>query len=146
GLVTVSRRWLYGDQGSDRLETITMTSHEQGMQSDLDRPAIASPAGSLSVRELLQWLHSHQRLTPLLAEAYRDKYLLDQARRMNLTISTEDLQKAANVFRRRHDLTAAEKTNAWLRQEHLTITDFETALEHDLILARFQEAVTRDRI
>jgi len=69
-----------------------------------------------------------------------------RARTAGLTISTEELQQAANLFRRRQGLDSAEATRTWLKQQHWSATDLEDALEHELLLDKYKDHLFKDRL
>jgi parvulin-like peptidyl-prolyl isomerase len=111
-----------------------------------DVPAATWGESAVPVHALLANLHRDRRLLPLLREAVVEQFLLDQAAAAGLTVSTEELQQAADLFRRRHGLISAERTQAWLAQEHWSATNLEDALEHDLLIAKFKEHLFKDRL
>ena len=55
---------------------------------------------------------------------------------MGIRISEEELQEAANDFRRRHRLISAQETFDWLADSGLTVEDLERKLEDELIRER----------
>jgi parvulin-like peptidyl-prolyl isomerase len=55
-------------------------------------------------------------------------------------------QSAGDTFRRRQGLTSAADTRAWLARQRLTVELFEEALEHDLLVDKLKDHLTRDRI
>src|SRR5262245_26264828 len=101
---------------------------------------IASLAGSrLTLGGLLKRLQVHARLGPLVREALARQYLLDQARAAGLSATTEELQQAADAFRRRAGLHTAADTHSWLAQHGLSAEDFEAGLEEDLLAAKLRQ-------
>jgi len=101
---------------------------------------IASLAGSrLTLGGLLKRLRADARLGPLAREALARQYLLDQARSAGLSVTTEELQQAANAYRRRAGLHTAADARAWLAQQGLSEEDFEAGLEEDLLAARLRQ-------
>lgn len=104
---------------------------------------IASTAGSrLTLGGLLKRLQVHARLSPLVHEAVTRQYILDRAREAGLSVTTEELQQAANAYRRRAGLSTAADTHAWLSQNGLSVDDFEAGLEEDLLAARLRQQVS----
>jgi hypothetical protein len=59
--------------------------------------------------------------------------LLEQARVAGVSVSTEELQHAADAFRRSTGLNTAADTQAWLTQRGVAAEDFEGALEASLL-------------
>jgi hypothetical protein len=104
---------------------------------------LAFPPG---VRLLLKKLHVKGRLAPLIREALADQVVQAQAREAGLGVTTEELQKAADSFRRRHGLHTAAATQAWLTERGLSVDDFESGLEEDLLAAKVRQHVTADEV
>lgn len=101
---------------------------------------IASVAGSrLTLAGLLRRLQVQARLGPLVRETLVRQYILDQAREAGLSIATEELQQAANAYRRTIGLNTAADTHAWLAQNGLSADDFEAGLEESLLVAKLRQ-------
>jgi parvulin-like peptidyl-prolyl isomerase len=105
-------------------------------------PAAKLADVTLSLRDCLLRLKQRRQLQPLLRAAAIEEFLLRQAAEAGLAVSTEQLQSAANDFRRRQGLSSAEQTSAWLAREGLSVLDLEAVLERDLLVARLREHVT----
>lgn len=117
------------------------------MKSDINAlPAATIGDDSVTLLDFLHHLQRRGRLQLLLQEAAVEQFLVQQAVQAGLTVPSEELQQAADLLRRRQGLTAAEQTHAWLAQQHLSVFDFETALERDLLLDKLKEHLFRDRI
>jgi putative peptide maturation system protein len=114
---------------------------------DLKSTVVARSADvPLTLHEFLSGLRQGRRLNGLLRQALTEKRLVAAARAAGLTVSTADLQRAADHFRRRLGLHSAERARAWLAAEGLTLDDYEAALERDLLVARFREHLTGPRV
>jgi parvulin-like peptidyl-prolyl isomerase len=108
---------------------------------------------SISVSDLLRRLHQSRRLVPLLREIVAEECLLLRAKEAGLSVVDAELQQAANHFRHRHGLTTADATHRWLAREGLSVDEFETGLERELLIEKFKdhlltidgEAYFRDR-
>ena len=105
-------------------------------------PAAKLADVTLSLGDCLLRLKERCRLQPLLRDMVIEAFLVGRAAEAGLTIATEDLQTAADDFRRRQGLRSAEQTNAWLAREGLSVRDLEAVLERDLLVARLREHVT----
>jgi hypothetical protein len=104
---------------------------------------IASVGGSrLTLGGLLRRLQAQRRLGPLVREALVRQYLLDRAREASLSVTTEELQQAANACRRGAGLDTAADTHAWLAGRGLSVDDFEADLEEALLAAKLKEHQT----
>ena len=104
---------------------------------------LASVAGTrLSLGSFLGWLHTQGRLEPLLREALAAQVVQQQARQAGLTATAQELQAAADSFRRRHGLHSAADTRAWLTARGLSEDDFEAGLEQDVLAAKLHSHLT----
>lgn len=101
---------------------------------------------TLSLGDWLGSLRQRGRLRPLLREAAIEQFLVSRAVQAGLTVSAEELQQAADAFRRQYGLLSAEQTHAWLGGEGLSVLDFEDVLERDLLIDRLKDHLTRGQI
>jgi putative peptide maturation system protein len=100
----------------------------------------------LTLHGFLTGLRQGRQLRGLLQRAVVEHCVVTAARAAGLTISDEELQRAADLFRRSRGLHSAEQTRAWLAAEGLTLDDFEATLERDLLVARFRDHLTSRRL
>lgn len=114
--------------------------------TDLQLPAAQLPDVDLSFHELLASLRRHVRLQPLLLEALAEKVSLQAAREAGLTVSTEELQQAANLFRQQRGLRAAQAMHSWLQDNDLRVIDLEGTLEQALLLEKFRRHLAAARL
>ncbi|MDA0838031.1 MAG: peptidylprolyl isomerase [Planctomycetota bacterium] len=63
------------------------------------------------------------------------------AEEMGISVSEEELQNAADEFRRKAGLVAATETNEWLESKGLTVDDFEKWMEDDLFRLKLRKEV-----
>jgi hypothetical protein len=110
--------------------------------STLETPVASLPGVSLSLGQLLQTLHAQGRLRPLVVEALAGRLVQQEARQVGLSVTAEDLQAAADAFRRTHGLHTATATRAWLDGQGLTVGDFEIGLEERLLAAKLKHYQT----
>src|SRR5262245_38517671 len=110
--------------------------------STLDTPIASLPGVSLSLGQLLRTLHAQGRLRPLVLEALAGRLVQQQARQAGLSVTAEELQAAADAFRRTHALHTAAATRAWLDGQGLTVADFQAGLEERLLAAKLRQHQT----
>ena len=108
----------------------------------LETPVASLPGVSLSLGQLLQTLHTQGRLRPLVVEALAGRLVQQQAHQAGLSVTAEDLQAAADAFRRAHGLHTATATRTWLDGQGLTVGDFEAGLEERLLAAKLKQHQT----
>jgi hypothetical protein len=116
------------------------------MQTVTSQPAVEFGESSLSVQDFLKDLHVRGQLRPLLEQTAVQHYVASQAASHGLTISTEELQAAADTFRRLCGLTSAERTHAWLTEKGLSVDEFEASLERKLAIRKLKSRFTDDDV
>jgi len=87
---------------------------------------------SLDLTQFFRRLDFGGRLKSILQEALVDEILAEYAADRGIVVEDEELQKAADLFRRRQGLASAEQTRAWLVKNGLSVVDFEALVEHPL--------------
>ncbi len=100
------------------------------------------PETRLTLGGLLRWLHTQGRLGPLVREALAAQLVRQEARQAGLAATADELQAAADSFRRRRGLHSAADTRAWLEARDLSDDDFEAALEQDVLAAKLRAHLT----
>lgn len=116
------------------------------MQAINSQPAVEFGASSLSVRDFLKELHLRGQLRPLLEQIALQRHLAAQAASLGLEISTQELQTAADVFRRLRGLQSAESTRAWLNEQGLSVDEFEASMERSLAIPKLKSRFTQEQI
>ena len=95
---------------------------------DLTAQAVRFGNYGLTVKEFLESLKLTRRARALFFEVFLENYMVSRARDMGLVVSDEELQVAADEFRRRQQLLTAEQTQGWLSREGLTSDDLAVGL------------------
>jgi parvulin-like peptidyl-prolyl isomerase len=110
--------------------------------SDLRSVVVATVHGAeLSLHELLHTLKLKGQLPGLIAAAVVDKVIADTAKKAAITVSDEELQKAADAFRMSRGLSKAADTQRWLAQNRLATADLEEGLQRDLLRQKVADKV-----
>lgn len=104
------------------------------------------PGSQLSLGGLLKRLRMQGRLRALVLGALTDQLVRDEARRAGLSVTKEELQFAADAFRRRRGLCAAADTHAWLSEQGMSVDDLKTCLEDDLLAAKLRQLLTAAKV
>src|SRR5205085_6201838 len=63
-----------------------------------------------------------------------------------ITVSTPELQQAADELRRRAQLTKAADTHRWLAERHLSVDDLEANLEYELLQHKLAAQMPQSRV
>lgn len=118
----------------------------RGFEMSASQQAVTIGETSLDVMDVHRHLHRQGRLTSVLREAAIERFLFNAAKRLGMSATREELQTAADDFRSRHGLHSARDTNSCLERQKLSLDDFESRLEHDLVIGKLRVHVTRDRL
>jgi len=81
----------------------------------------------------------------MLFDATTEQYCVKAAHDAGLSVSTEELQQAANEFRARRGLSSARHTAEWLARQQLSVLDFEQMLESDLLFGKLKQHLASQR-
>jgi peptidylprolyl isomerase len=100
----------------------------------------------LSLGAFLKKLHTQGRLRPLVLEILIAQLVRQQAQQEGLTVSDEELQSVADLFRRLHGLHTAADTHTWLLARGLTVDGFEAGLEDSLLAAKLKQHLTAGQV
>jgi foldase protein PrsA len=109
--------------------------------TDLDTVIASTQGVGLTLREFLYSLKLQLQLPELLEKALQEKLVLERARTEEVAATDEELQQAADAFRQANQLFRAEETEQWLAEHFLTLKDFETRLERDVIRRKLANKV-----
>lgn len=109
-------------------------------------PAAVVQGQDVSLHEVLYTLKLKGQLQPLLEEAIADRLLAAAAQERGLTITPEEKQKAADLYRRSLGLERADSTQRWLALNHLSADDMEAGLTRALLRQKFIDAIPAQRI
>jgi putative peptide maturation system protein len=81
-----------------------------------------------------------------LQEAIDAAIIRQEAARYAIEVSDEELQSAADEFRAVHGLYDAAATEAWLAARRLTLDDWQSLVEGDVLREKLREAISADKI
>lgn len=110
-------------------------------------PVVATFNGSsLSLQDVLTSARRKGRLAPLVMEAVREHLIGEAIRKQGITIQDDELQQAADEFRRGRGLEKGADLAQWLADNGLTVEDLETNLETALQTERLRQSVTEPRL
>ena len=69
-----------------------------------------------------------------------------EAQRRGLQVTDDELQQAADDFRKAHGMHNVKTTQAWLKTNFLTIEDWELMLEQQVIAGKLRALLTNDKV
>lgn len=72
--------------------------------------------------------------------------ILRQADQLEIEVSDDELQQAADQFRIAHGLYEAGAVEDWLATNHLTLDDWERSLENEVLTRKLRDALTERHV
>lgn len=115
--------------------------------TDLRQAKIGTVNGKeISAAEALRSMKLSNRLWAL-ESSLEDMVVEDRAKQQGLSVTDEELQTAADDFRRQRGLHSAAETEKWLEQAGLSLEDFEQMLERQLLREKLKaQAIPDDAV
>lgn len=115
--------------------------------ADLKSVVVASVQGqALSLAEFLHICRRNGKLSPLIDQAVQEKVVQAVARQAAISVGTDELQQAADTFRRRAKLAKAAEMHRWLADNHMSVEDLEALLERDLLQQKLAAQVPQSDV
>jgi hypothetical protein len=114
--------------------------------STLDTTLASLPGVRLSAGDLLERLDGQGLLRGLVHEALSERLVQEEAGRAGLSVTDEELQAAADAFRRERGLHSAADTQAWLTRQGMSVVGLEKQLEEQLLAAKLKQHLTAPRV
>lgn len=93
----------------------------------------------VTVGEVVNHIRASGAFAPALREVVCRKLTRDAAVDAGLSVSDDELQEAADTFRRTNGLAGAEDTMAWLKAAGLTIEAFQEWIETNVLMEKFRD-------
>lgn len=81
-----------------------------------------------------------------LTEAANALLIQQEAVQRGLSVANDELQKAADQFRRERSLFDAASLRAWLQNNRFDINDWETMLEQEVLARKVRDALTESQV
>ena len=97
----------------------------------------------VSVAEVVDYMRLTDTFKPALREVVERKVAADAAKKSKIGVSTQELQKASDMFRVEHGLIKARDTEKWLKGSGISLEVFEEYLETNLLINKFKESLAR---
>ena len=100
----------------------------------------------IPVAEIIQYLKLSLSMPQILNGVANQKIIEQTAIKENLTLSEQELQTAADNFRFEHNLISSTATLNWLKQSHLSVTEFEELVKRTLVAQKLARHLFLDKV
>jgi len=102
-----------------------------------------TPELQIDVAEVVNYLRLTGGFTTALAEVVKRRITADAAKKQGTTVSSKELQRAADIFRIDRGLFKAKDTEGWLKSNGLSLQAFEEYLETSLLVGKFKNELEK---
>ena len=92
----------------------------------------------ISVNDIVNYLRINGDFSEALAEVIHRKVTVQAAKAKGISVTEEELQKSSEAFRLAYDLGSADDTILWLKENGLTVENFEDYIEENILISRFK--------
>jgi parvulin-like peptidyl-prolyl isomerase len=100
----------------------------------------------ISNEDILAQLKLSQMMPAIHEQILVQRIVEDEAERVGIQLEVSEVQAAADRFRALNKLTSAKNTKMWLDLHQLTVDDFETIIELQLLGNKLKAVVLGDRV
>jgi hypothetical protein len=101
---------------------------------------------TLTLNDVIQQVKTRLLIPNLVENVVQQRVILQAAAEEGITISTEELQKAADAMRTANNLLSAQSTLTWLERHHLSIEDFEDIAYYTLVQQKLAQKVCASQV
>ncbi|SLM29143.1 hypothetical protein MTBBW1_1680055 [Desulfamplus magnetovallimortis] len=94
--------------------------------------------------EIFDYLKITDKLKPALANLFQRKVAADNAKKMGMEVTDQELQGAFDSFRAAHGLNKAEDTEAWIKSKGVTLEALENHIETSIIIEHLKDKLEKE--
>jgi hypothetical protein len=97
----------------------------------------------VTVAEVVDYLRITEQFLPAVREVVERKITAQAARKSGITVTTSELQRAADAFRAVKDLGKARDTQRWLNSVGISVEALEEYLETNILISKFKDRLEK---
>ncbi|MEH2047411.1 peptidylprolyl isomerase [Nostoc sp.] len=101
---------------------------------------------SITNEDILQQVKLSCKIPEIIEQIVNRKVITSAAEEAGIKVETEELQKAADLFRLMNKLTSAEETWTWLEKHSLSLDDFEEIVYSGVVFGKLSQHLFTDKI
>ncbi|MBE9037060.1 peptidylprolyl isomerase [aff. Roholtiella sp. LEGE 12411] len=101
---------------------------------------------TITNENILQQIKLSCNIPKIVEQIVNCKVIRYTAEVAGIKVETEELQKAADLFRLMNKLTSAEETWTWLEKHSLSLDDFEEIVYNGILVNKLSQHLFRDKI
>ncbi|MGJ5631514.1 peptidylprolyl isomerase [Nostoc sp. CALU 1950] len=96
--------------------------------------------------DILQQIKLSCKIPEIVEQIVSRKLIISAVEEAGIKVESEELQKAADLFRLIKKLTSAEETWTWLEKHSLSLDDFEEIVYNDVVFGKLSQHLFIDKI
>ncbi|MBW4687451.1 MAG: peptidylprolyl isomerase [Komarekiella atlantica HA4396-MV6] len=96
--------------------------------------------------DIFQQVKLSCKIPEIIEQIVSRKVIISAAEEAGIKVETEELQKAADLFRLMNKLTSAEETWTWLEKHSLSLDDFEEIVYSDVVFGKLSQHLFTNKI
>lgn len=112
----------------------------------LIKSKIMSQNLTVTDKDILQQVKLSCKIPEIIEQVVTYKVIRYNAEKIGIKVETEELQRAADLFRLMNELNNAEDTWAWLEKYNLSLDDFEEMIDNGVLVGKFSQQLFADKI
>jgi hypothetical protein len=97
----------------------------------------------VTAAEVVDYLRITEQFLPAVREVVERKITAQAARKSGITVTTGELQRAADAFRAVKDLGKARDTQRWLSSIGISLEALEEYLETNILISKFKDRLEK---
>lgn len=101
---------------------------------------------TVSSAEILDHIKLSCRIPGIIEEILTTKIVYDQAAHRGIQVTSEELQQAADGWRLAYNLRRTDDTLMWLEKHHLSLDDFESMVQTNLLSIKLAQHLFADQV
>ena len=101
---------------------------------------------TITEQDILKQVKLSCQIPTLIESITSNKVIANMAAELDIKVTTEELQKAADEIRLASKLSNAEETFAWLKSNSLSIDDFEEMISTNVISSKLVQHLFADKV
>ncbi|MBE8964810.1 peptidylprolyl isomerase [Nostocales cyanobacterium LEGE 12452] len=101
---------------------------------------------TITNEDILHQIKLSCKIPEIVEQIVTRKVITSAAEETGIKVETEELQKAADLFRLMNKLTSAEETWIWLEKHNLSLDDFEEIVNNTVVFEKLSQQLFADKI
>jgi len=98
----------------------------------------------IKMKEVVDYSRLMGTFMPTLRDVVERKFTADAAKKDGIAVTSEELQRGADAFRKTNGLTSAKATNEWMSRHGISLDFLEEFLETSILVSKFKDQLEKN--